>query len=359
VPNKIPLRYAQSLLRLFPAPREELRAALQAMNLPLVLLQQKTAPDLEIPVEDYGRLFIYLVRKLQPQLTAAEDDLAATMEFSTYHMLFVAMAHSKNLEQAMQRAAVYFRRFEAQGDTFVLTPEGEHIQCRFEFSENGVQRDLVAAENFDMSALNWLQGETGRILSIALWHRLCSWFIGTPIELERISLAQPPAESSERLAEMFGVAAEFNAAQYSFVFHQRYLAFPIVQGEAAVSAMLQNFPAEILKLDPTSTSTSERVLGLIGSNFSRDVPTLQQVAERLHMTTPTLHRRLREEDSSFQQLKDQARRDAATQLILSGSYSGQQLAELTGFSDASTFHRAFKKWTGLTPQAFRASQSGT
>jgi AraC-like DNA-binding protein len=327
------------------------------MDLPLVLLEQKTAPDLEIPVEDYGRLFIHLVKKLQPGLGAAGDELAATIEFSTYHMLFVAMAHSKNLEQAMQRAAVYFRRFEAQGDTFVLTPEGEHIHCRFKFSEQGSQRELAAAENFDMSALNWLQGETGRILSVALWHRLCSWFIGTPIELEGITLAQAPAANGARLAEMFGATAEFDAAEYSFVFHQRYLAFPIVQGEAAVNGMLQSFPAEILKLDPTSTSISERVLGLIGSNFSRDVPTLQQVAERLHMTTPTLHRRLREEGSSFQQLKDRARRDTATRLIRSGGYSGQQLAELTGFSDASTFHRAFKKWTGLTPQAFREQGS--
>ena len=329
------------------------------MDLPLVLLQQKAAPDLEIPVEDYGRLFIYLVRKLQPGLSGSKDELAATIEFSTYHMLFVAMAHSKNLEQAMQRAAVYFRRFEAHGDTFELIPEGEHIHCRFKFSESGTQRELAAAENFDMSALNWLQGETGRILSVALWHRLCSWFIGTAIELDRITLAQAPAASSERLAEMFGVAAEFDAEQYSFVFHRRYLDFPIVQGEAAVGGMLQNFPAEILKLDPTTTSLSDKVLGLIGSNFSRDVPTLPQVAERLHMTTPTLHRRLREEGSSFQQLKDRARRDAATQLILSGGYSGQQLAELTGFSDASTFHRAFKKWTGLTPQAFREQGSLT
>jgi AraC-like DNA-binding protein len=75
------------------------------------------------------------------------------------------------------------------------------------------------------------------------------------------------------------------------------------------------------------------------------------------MTTPTLHRRLREEGSAFQQLKDQARRDPAMQLILSGGYSGQQLEELTGFSDASTFHRAFKKWTGLTPLAFREQGS--
>jgi AraC-like DNA-binding protein len=357
VPDKIPLRYAQSLLRLSPVPREELRAELQAMELPLVLLQSKAAPDLEIAVEDYGRLFIHLVRKLQPELGADIEELAGIVEFSTYHMLFVAMTHSRNLEQAMQRAAMYFRRFESHGDTFVLEPQGDSIQCRFNFSDRGSQRDLVAAENFDMSSLNWLQGDTGRILSIALWHRVCSWFIGAPIELESVNLAQAATNSSEQLTEIFGIAAQFDAANFSFVFHRRYLEFPIVQGETAVKAMLQNFPADILKLDPRANSLSERVLGLIGSDFSDEVPTLQQIADRLHMTTPTLHRRLRDEGGAFQQLKDQARREAAVQLIRDGSYSGQQLAELTGFSDASTFHRAFKKWTGLTPQAFREQDS--
>ena len=76
------------------------------------------------------------------------------------------------------------------------------------------------------------------------------------------------------------------------------------------------------------------------------------------MTTPTLHRRLREEGSSFQRLKDRARRDTAIALLRSGAHSGAALAELTGFSDASTFHRAFKKWTGMTLQEFRQRETG-
>ena len=74
------------------------------------------------------------------------------------------------------------------------------------------------------------------------------------------------------------------------------------------------------------------------------------------MTTPTLHRRLRDEGTSFQQLKDLCRRDAAIGYLTKGEYTTLQLSELMGFSDSSTFHRAFKKWTGLTPQEYRKSQ---
>ncbi len=356
MPDTLPIRYAQSLLKLSRGTREELREELQQLNLPLVLLQSKAAPDIQIPVDDYGRLFIHLVKKLQPALMAGEDEVSAAIEFSAYNMLFLAMAHAGKLEQAMQRAAIYFRRFESHGDTFVLERQGEFVRCRFEFEGTG--RELVSAENFDMGSLNWLQGETGRVLSLALWHRVCSWFVGTHIELEAVELAQPASDEANAHSRMFGIDVKFDSDAYSFLFHRRYLDFPVVQGEAAVAIMLQNFPAEILKLDPAPASISSRVSGLIGSNFSADLPTLQEVAERLHMTTPTLHRRLREEGTSFQQLKDRARRDAAVQLIRSGEHSGQQLAELTGFSDASTFHRAFKKWTGLTAQEFREQDQG-
>lgn len=353
MPDSIPLRYAQTLLKLSQAPREELQADLQQLKLPLVLLQNKTAPDLEISVEDYGRLFIHLVKKLQFDIAPGEEEASAALQFSTYQMLFLAMAHSKNLRQAMQRAAIYFKRFESQGDTFVLEESGEWVSCRFEFTEQGAQRELIDAQNFDMGALNWLQGDTGRILSIALWHRQCGWFIGSHIELKEVELAQPRADTAEAHAAIFGVPVKFDTRQYSFTFHRRYLDYPIVQGEAAIADMLEHFPAAILKFDPAPSSVNSQVLGLIGTDFSGPTPSLQEVADRLHVTTPTLHRRLREEGVSFQQLKDQARRDTAIGLIQNGTFSGAQLAELTGFSDASTFHRAFKKWTGKTLQEYR------
>ena len=110
--NTLPVQYAQSLLRLSKLPPEELQADLQELKLPLVLLKDKALPDARLSMDDYGRLFIHLVKKLQLDLHQDQGDLDGALQFSAYRMLYLAMAHSRTLKQALQRAAVYFRRFE-------------------------------------------------------------------------------------------------------------------------------------------------------------------------------------------------------------------------------------------------------
>lgn len=351
--DSIPLHYAQSLLRLVPIPEELLREELRELNLPLVLLEQKAVAEARIPVEDYGRLFIHLVHRLQGDLLPGEDDPENTVMFSAYRMMFQAMLHARNLEQAMQRAAIYFKRLHSQGESFRLEHDGDTVHCCFDFTDEE-DGSLTSAENFSMAELNWLPGLTGRVLSMAMWHRVCGWFIGSFIDLQGVELMQDSREGKD-FSEVFGMPVRFGGARYAFSFHRRYLDFPIVQSEESLDQMLETYPAELFRISPEDHSLAVKIRNLIGTDFQRPLPGLQEVADRLYMTTPTLHRRLREEGTSFQQLKDQARRDTAINYLSSKQYTTAELAELMGFSDSSTFHRAFKKWTGMTPQEYKAT----
>ncbi|MDJ0859598.1 MAG: AraC family transcriptional regulator ligand-binding domain-containing protein [Dinoroseobacter sp.] len=96
-----------------------------------------------------------------------------------------------------------------------------------------------------------------------------------------------------------------------------------------------------------------RVLDQIGNALSEGVPTLAEVAEGLGMSSRTLQRRLSDDGLAYQDLVGEARRTLSEQLLRRTDYALAEIAFLTGFSDQSTFTRAFKRWHGRTPANYR------
>lgn len=82
-------------------------------------------------------------------------------------------------------------------------------------------------------------------------------------------------------------------------------------------------------------------------------PEVAQVASVLLMSERTLKRRLQEEGTSFQALLDQVRQRDAQQLLSNPALPIKQVAEAVGYADPANFARAFAKWTGLSPRAWR------
>ncbi|WP_158085582.1 AraC family transcriptional regulator [Henriciella aquimarina] len=99
----------------------------------------------------------------------------------------------------------------------------------------------------------------------------------------------------------------------------------------------------------------ERQLVLkIADMLSDGVPPLALVATSLGMSARTLQRRLAEHGATYQTLVTQARLELAQSLMGETGYSLAEIAFLTGFSEQSAFTRAFKRWVGKTPGAFRS-----
>jgi AraC-like DNA-binding protein len=77
------------------------------------------------------------------------------------------------------------------------------------------------------------------------------------------------------------------------------------------------------------------------------------LATHLNLSARTLHRQLKDEGASLQQLKDAVRRDVAVAQLQRSKRPIKQIAALAGFQNEKSFIRAFKNWTGQTPDAFR------
>jgi len=97
---------------------------------------------------------------------------------------------------------------------------------------------------------------------------------------------------------------------------------------------------------------------MLRSQLSRgDDPRIDVVARELATSSRTLQRRLAAEGSSFQQEVEDVRRDAAGRYLTDRTLAIAEVAYLLGYSEPAPFHRAFKRWYGVTPEAFRKSKS--
>ncbi|MNZ95940.1 HTH-type transcriptional regulator VirS [compost metagenome] len=82
---------------------------------------------------------------------------------------------------------------------------------------------------------------------------------------------------------------------------------------------------------------------------------MEEIAEEMHMTSRTLRRKLSDEGTSFQELKDGVRCDAAIHYLSQPAIPISQISRQLGFSEPAAFTRAFKQWTGISPGLYRRS----
>ncbi|AXI02194.1 AraC family transcriptional regulator [Aquirhabdus parva] len=122
--------------------------------------------------------------------------------------------------------------------------------------------------------------------------------------------------------------------------------------------VIKTDPAQLLTQFKNISSLTSRISELLKAYVATEMPTLKEVAEQLHLSPKTLHRRLTDEGSSYQKVKDDLRRDMAIDLLGVQQLTIVDIAEQVGFSDTCTFHRAFKKWTGVTPGVYRQIYHG-
>jgi AraC-like DNA-binding protein len=102
-----------------------------------------------------------------------------------------------------------------------------------------------------------------------------------------------------------------------------------------------------------SPKVAERVIDALARDLGTASPTVEQVAAELAVSTRSLHRQLAAEGTSYQRLLDRVRCDEAIRQALDDHRPFKAIAAAVGFADPRAFRRAFKRWTGTTPQQFR------
>ena len=178
------------------------------------------------------------------------------------------------------------------------------------------------------------------------------WLSDSRIALSstELNFAAPAHVDSYRV--LFEGPTHFDAPVSRLCFDAGYLQLPVRRDEAALQRMLER--ALLLTVRPYRRDRRlvERVRQVLAEQpaLGRNA---EDLAAALNLSPRTLHRQLREEGASLQQLKDSVRQHLARDLLLRTAKPLKQIAAEVGFQNEKSFIRAFRQWTGLAPEAFR------
>ncbi|HZN92275.1 MAG TPA: AraC family transcriptional regulator [Myxococcales bacterium] len=156
----------------------------------------------------------------------------------------------------------------------------------------------------------------------------------------------------EAFEAFFGSPVHFDQPSSQMRLPPEVLAMPLPRMDPELSRFLQGLASDALARSaaPEPLVDLRRVLA---EQMQRGVPSLAQVAHGLALSERTLRRRLMEAGTTFRGLYDQTRAELARSYMDDRRLPLSEVAFLLGFSEPSAFNRAFKRWTGSTPGAWR------
>jgi len=169
-----------------------------------------------------------------------------------------------------------------------------------------------------------------------------------------VAFAAPEPADPAELARFFAAPLEFDAPRSSLVLSREQLTLPMRKADPELLAVLTRHAEDLLTRLPSAPARwIDQVRRALLESIRAGDPDLARVAERFAITPRTLQRRLTEEGSSFQSLLDETRRELALSYLRDPGRSASEVAYMLGYREASAFYRAFRRWTGRTPAAFR------
>lgn len=357
--STVPCKFVRSLLRFLEAQGCDMPAIREAVQLPFNPLDRQYTGEEPIPASCYSRLYQWAMWMVQDESFGLHAE--GVRPLGTFRMMCYALINCRSLEHAINRAADFNEILKTTRNPKIETrrrhshhPQGWPL--RRESDEDGSE---VAVYYYDTDAYVRDQMEESALLGIAsglsIWHRFCSWLIDRTIELDEVMFIGDPPENIAKYQQFFNCVLKFNQPENGFKFDAGYLAFPVLQTEETLKTFLNNAPLQLITMPNHGESVASQIRSLINPDVTKKFPSFEQVTERLNMSATTLRRRLRKENLSYQEIKDNCRRDAALVYLMRPELSISAVAALMGFTDASSFHRSFKKWTGMTPKEYRDS----
>ena len=339
--DRVPIQFVMTLLRMVGDRGYDFGAVLSDAGVNFNPLD-KSDPDYrgEVSAMQYSRIYQSVLSLLQDETFGTTGtELVAP---GAFRMMCYCIISCDNLGQAIQRASEFYRTFFDERSQLYANFTDQYARVGYRSMVREGRSQVTAADAYGLS----------------MWHRFFGWLCGRPIELKRVDFTGDTPARLEKYEKLFACPLYFNQVNDLLYFDSGCLAWPIVHTEHSLREFLRTAPYQLLMMEnnPDGNNLSAQVKAMIGHDFSQGFPGFETISSALSMSAPTLRRRLKREGTTFQQLNDDARCEAAKLCLGRPELSINEVALQMGFTDPSAFHRSFKKWTRQTPGQYRTSQ---
>jgi AraC-like DNA-binding protein len=191
--------------------------------------------------------------------------------------------------------------------------------------------------------------------AIVGFYRLVSHFAGRDHMIRRVFFQHSAPGHRAEYERIFGAVAQFGHGFTGIEFERALLDREKLPQRAELYAALESLAERKLTRVTREAGHAERLKEYLAAHPPAEWPDMETIARRFEMSVRSLRRRLEEEGVSFAELLDEVRATVAKRMLDEPRRSIYETAYAMGFSDPSAFHRAFKRWTGMTPAQYRAT----
>lgn len=300
--------------------------------------QQALEPERWVTVEAMFSVFELCMRTLKNP--AFPLKVAQLLEEADYHVLGFAVASSRNVREALARVARYSLMLSFPGRWVVDEQEGDEV-VRVEW-----QRELPLSLGH-------------RIANECTVAELLSFFryaTASNIVPLRACFRHPAPNDIREHERLFGKKLVFGDTWDGLLLPRSLMELVPRTANPPLAAYLDTQLQRAVQAIPGEHGIVDRVRVLLSQALASGEPGVEDIARQLHVSERTLRRELTEAGTGFRELVEQVRRERAQELLQSGRASLTEVAFLLGFSDASAFSRAFKRWHGVPPGEFVRQQ---
>lgn len=188
--------------------------------------------------------------------------------------------------------------------------------------------------------------------AICAYYAILNLVLDNDVPTAQINVRYPTPIDSEAYQDQLGERVSFSCPKNEIRLPRATVDKALLTANPFIAKELEKHINELLKT-MEEKSLAQKVKILL-SNSTGAIPSQEGIAEHLNLSTRTLRRQLKEEETSYQSLLNESRRDLAINHLKNTDWSIEEIAYMLGFSSASHFSYAFKQWTGTAPKFFRS-----